>query len=129
MNQYKKLYWCETYGIVHRRFVIAFSKIEAKRFFSKRYGCFISSVEADKICRLPILYQKDIVGFQSGTIDSGILNHFPIKFLKDCNIEIVNKTSKNFFVAKRMFKDFDKGKIFSIYLKNRKLHQINQEII
>jgi len=128
MTQYKKLYWCETYGIVHRRFVIAFSKIESKRLFSKRYGNFLSSVESDKICRLPNLYQKEIVGFQSGTIECGILNHFPIKFLKDCGSKIIDKNDEQFLIAKRMF-SVDKGKVFSFFSKKKRMYQMYQEIL
>lgn len=127
--QYKKLYWCETYGIVHRRLIIAYSKIEAKRFFSKRYGSYLSSIEADKICRLPKIYQEHIVSFQCGPIECGILNYFPIKFLKDCKAEIVDKNDKRFLIAKRMFRNSDKGLMFCFYIKNKKLHQMYQEII
>lgn len=114
-KKYKKLYWCVTHCASYRGITIANSAKDARRYFAKLHNTYIKSVDVDRICRLPDQYQDTIETYPTEDI------------IKACGGEIVDKHSKKFFIAKRMFKA-PLGKIFSFYSKKKKMSHMYQEV-
>lgn len=114
-GKYKTLYWCTTHCMSCKGFIIATSSREAKKIYAKAHGAFASSIDVERIVRLPTQFQNINELYPSDLI------------IKACNGELITEQSKSFLIAKRMFKGL-RGRIFSFYSKRKKMSRMFQEI-
>jgi hypothetical protein len=77
-NQYKKLYWCNTFDYMHAGFLVATNIRQARKIYGKHHYCYIKDVDAKMVLRLPICLQQTIESFPSDTL------------LQACGCQLVN---------------------------------------